>query len=599
VVQQLQLHVGVKADPIEYRFSYDWLFRLMADEGIQWLQLGTFFEIYDLPDDWFRALRRRASDFGVEIHSVFTAHRELGGFFRCAPEDEAAWGDVAKRKFQRLIEVGGLLGAWSVGSNPGALLRDQMGLKPAGLANYLRAMKDLMRHARRHGVQILGIEPMSCLAEPPTLPTEISALIEDLWAWHRANADETSTAGLCADVSHGYADRDGTVVFDNLKLIEAGLPYTHELHLKNTDNLFNSTFGFTEKERARGIVDVRAFRDFIIARAAVLPYERLVGYLEIGGPKLGRDYADHLLEAQLRESLRHVKAEYEWAGQVAPAGESNADQHSPGPCAWNLLPAPADGIAEAVSVVKLAPSMMCADMGHFEEELRRLEAGRCEWLHWDLMDAHFVPNMPLGLGLIQQARRLTNLPFDVHLMVEDNDFFIEQLGAIGVEYISVHAETARHLDRTLALIKSTGARAGLALNPSTPLTALEFVLERLDYVLIMTVNPGYAGQTLVPSALRKIAATRAFLDEHGAPLVLEVDGNVSFANIPPMVAAGADVLVAGTSSVFHAQGSRAENIARTRLHVAEGLARRPVRAINPQSLPHAAEQADLLMKSTG
>jgi ribulose-phosphate 3-epimerase len=143
-----------------------------------------------------------------------------------------------------------------------------------------------------------------------------------------------------------------------------------------------------------------------------------------------------------------------------------------------------------------------------------------------------------------------------------------------VDYISIHAESTPHVDRVLALIRDHGARAGLALNPATPLSALDYVLERLDYVLLMTVNPGFAGQRLVPSALRKIADCRRMLADSGFHLPIQVDGNVSFEHIPSMVAAGADWLVAGTSSLFHRGATRVENVRRMRRCIREGLARR-------------------------
>ena len=222
--------------------------------------------------------------------------------------------------------------------------------------------------------------------------------------------------------------------------------------------------------------------------------------------------------------------------------------------------------------VRIFPSLMCADLCNLEREVAELEALGVEALHVDLMDARFVPNMPLGLATLEQLRSRTELPFDVHLMVEDNDFFVQRLGTIGVQSISVHVESAVHLDRTLAAIREQGARAGAALNPATPLTALEYVLERLDYVLIMTVNPGFAGQMLVPAAIRKIADCRAFLDARDSAIPIQVDGNVSFEHIPRMVAAGAEILVAGTSSLFHPATSRPKNFERMQRAIKEGVA---------------------------
>ena len=225
-------------------------------------------------------------------------------------------------------------------------------------------------------------------------------------------------------------------------------------------------------------------------------------------------------------------------------------------------------------MIQVAPSMMCADICHLEDDLRRLEQAGVDLLHFDLMDGHFVPNMPMGLAVLEQLRTRTTLPFDVHLMVDDNVFFIEKLLKIGVEYISIHAESAVHLDRTLALIRASGVKAGVALNPATPLTMLSYVTEQLDYVLLMTVNPGYAGQKMVPAALRKIADCRAFLQSQNCDVPIEVDGNVSFEMIPAMVAAGADILVAGTSSVFHSEDSILANVAQTRLRAAAGVSAR-------------------------
>ena len=222
--------------------------------------------------------------------------------------------------------------------------------------------------------------------------------------------------------------------------------------------------------------------------------------------------------------------------------------------------------------VKISPSLMCADQADLAGEVARLEAIGADMIHLDIMDAHFAPNMPMGLGALSDLRGRTSLPFDVHLMVEDNDWFISQLAEIGVQYVAVHAESARHLDRTLGLIRDIGAEAGVALNPATPLDILEHVLGRLDFVMLMTVNPGFAGQKLVPSAFEKIAACRDFLAARDASVPISVDGNVSFENIPPMVEAGAGILVAGTSSIYNSGGDIDENRLKTVAAVAEGVA---------------------------
>jgi ribulose-phosphate 3-epimerase len=554
---ELTIDIGVKSDPIEYRYTYEWLFRIMADEGVRHLQLGTFFEIYQLPDEWFLQLRRQAESFGISISSIFTAHRELGGFFR----NEVGWEAVARRNYARLVEVGGLVGAKHVGSNPGAILRDEMGTKTAATARYVANMKELMVHAGTVGVEMLTIEPMSCLAEPPTLVSEIQSMAGELEAHHRAMPG-TSGIGFCIDTSHGWADHDGVVRETPEQLITASLPWLAELHLKNTDALFNSTFGFSEAERARGIVDLALVRDLLNANATVIPLKKQVAYLEIGGPKLGRDYSDCKLEDMLRASISHIKEVFAAPSkpETVPVIEITTEkQQEPVLRAGTLL---------------VAPSIMCADLLHLEESVRRLEAVNADLLHIDVMDAHFTPNMPLGFEAFKQLRSKTSMPFDAHLMVNKNDFFVEQMAELGAWMVSVHVESAVHLDRTLGRIRKLGMKAGAALNPATSLSALEYVLDRLDFVLLMTVNPGYAGQRIVPYGLRKIVECRAWLDSRGSTIPIQVDGNVSFELIEEMTAAGADILVAGTSSVYHKDGTLAENVQRTREIAGYGLARR-------------------------
>lgn len=299
----LNLKLGVKSDPIEYRYSYPWLFDLLADLDVRDLQLGTFFELYQLPDEFFVQLREQADDRGITFRSTFTAHRELGGFFR----DEPGFVDVARKNFERYIEVGAILGADSVGSNPGAVMRDQMQLKPQGVRCYLDHMKELMHFAKEKGVSWLTIEPMSCLAEPPTLPDEIRDFAVELMDYHAANPGSTTNVGHCVDIAHGYADEQSNILFDNIQLLESTWPYLYELHLKNTDSMFNSTFGFGEAERAKGIVDVGEVRDLLLSNGDAIPVDTLYCYLEIGGPKLGRDYSDGQLEGQLRESLNYLR----------------------------------------------------------------------------------------------------------------------------------------------------------------------------------------------------------------------------------------------------------------------------------------------------
>jgi ribulose-phosphate 3-epimerase len=553
----MDFKLGIKSDPIEYRNSFPWLFRLMAEESVTSLQLGSFFEMYQLPDEYFIRLKKQADDFGITVDSLFTAHRELGGFFREDPE----WVPVARRNYERFIEIGALLGAKSVGSNPGAVPRDMMGLKEAGIRCYTEHMKELMVFAADKGIEWLTIEPMSCLAEPPTLPSEMKLMGEELTAYHEANPNSTSKIGYCTDIAHGYLNADESQGYTHIDLFKASLPWLYEIHLKNTDGRFNSTFGFEPDNVKKGIVDVAHFREMLIENASLIPVDQMGCYLEIGGPKLGRDYSDGHVEAQLCESLAHLKENFM---QEAPVSKEIASR------------IPEINTPDENEVI-IAPSMMCVDPLNFESALRRVEALGAGMLHMDVMDGHFVPNAPMGLAVIEALKERTHLPVDVHLMVADNDFFVSLLEGWNVHQISVHAEACRHLDRTLSRIREIGAKAGVALNPSTPLSALDFILERIDYVLLMTVNPGFAGQKMTPASIQKIADCREYLDARGyGDVPIQVDGNVSFANIPAMVAAGADNLVAGTSSIFNSAASWPENIEKTKAAISKGLEARKV-----------------------
>jgi ribulose-phosphate 3-epimerase len=303
-MRDLTLHVGVKSDPVEYRYSYEWMFRLMAEEGIRYVQLGSFFELYHLPDEYFIDLRRMAEEYGIHIASLFTSHRELGGILR---DEHPAWETVARRNFERFIQVGALLAADSVGSNMGAVVRDRIGFKNEGMRRHIGHMKQLLSYAHQRGVPCLTLEPMSCLAEPPTPPDEIRRVAEELLAHHNQHPDRTASFGYCVDVAHGHVDADFNLVSDNYQLLEATLPYLRELHLKNTDRHYEAVLSFSPSDRQRGIVQIEAVRDFLLQHAALIPVTELIGYLEIGGPKRGRDYADTRLEEGLRVSLRHLR----------------------------------------------------------------------------------------------------------------------------------------------------------------------------------------------------------------------------------------------------------------------------------------------------
>ena len=200
---------------------------------------------------------------------------------------------------------------------------------------------------------------------------------------------------------------------------------------------------------------------------------------------------------------------------------------------------------------KLAPSMMCADIFDLRNTVRLFEKHRTAYLHMDVMDGVFVPNIMLGSEMVRRMRSESGIPLDIHLMIENPDEKLEWFDPRPGDYVSVHVEAARHLQRTLAKIRSLGAKPMAAVNPATPLSALEEVWCDLDGVLVMTVNPGFAGQTLVPQTLEKIRRLRRLLDDRGFDKVeIEVDGNVTLENALKMRAAGANIFVAGTSLVF-------------------------------------------------
>jgi ribulose-phosphate 3-epimerase len=201
--------------------------------------------------------------------------------------------------------------------------------------------------------------------------------------------------------------------------------------------------------------------------------------------------------------------------------------------------------------VIIAPSILSADFGRLAEEVRAVEAAGADWIHVDVMDGRFVPNLTIGPVVVEAVRRATRLPLDVHLMIVEPERYVDAFRRAGADRISVHVEASTHLHRTLQHVRSLGARAGVVLNPHTSEDAIRYVLGDLDLVLVMSVNPGFGGQSFIPSALPKLRALRSAIDARGLDVALEVDGGVAPATAAEVVAAGARVLVAG-SAIFGA-----------------------------------------------
>ncbi len=199
--------------------------------------------------------------------------------------------------------------------------------------------------------------------------------------------------------------------------------------------------------------------------------------------------------------------------------------------------------------VRIAPSILSADFARLADEVAAVERAGADFLHVDVMDGHFVPNLTVGPPIVEALRKVTKLPLDVHLMMTNADSFIAEFADAGADYLTVHVEACPHLHRTVQSIKERGVKAGVTLNPATSLKSLEEIVGDADLVLIMSVNPGFGGQTFIPSVLKKIGSARRLIDEAGSRALLEVDGGVKVDNAAQIVAAGADVLVAG-SAIF-------------------------------------------------
>ena len=207
--------------------------------------------------------------------------------------------------------------------------------------------------------------------------------------------------------------------------------------------------------------------------------------------------------------------------------------------------------------VQISPSLLASDFAALGDAVRAVEKGGADLIHVDVMDGHFVPNITIGIPVVRALKAVATKPLDVHLMIESPDRHIEAFAKAGAGTITVHAEAAAHLHRTLAFIRSLGARAGVALNPATPISAIEEVIGSIDCVLVMTVNPGFGGQAFIPESYDKVRRTRALLEARGSKANIEVDGGVDNGNAAQLVEAGADILVAGAAIFNTGDAARA------------------------------------------
>jgi ribulose-phosphate 3-epimerase len=208
----------------------------------------------------------------------------------------------------------------------------------------------------------------------------------------------------------------------------------------------------------------------------------------------------------------------------------------------------------------ISPSILSADFARLGEEVRAMDQAGADWLHIDVMDGHFVPNLTIGPGVVKALRPHSAKPFDVHLMISPVDNFLDAFAEAGADIITVHPEAGPHLHRTIQRIKTLGKKAGVSLNPATPAKALDYVIEEIDLVLVMSVNPGFGGQKFITSQLKKIEAVAQRIVKQGLEVLIEVDGGVDAENAPSVISAGANVLVAGTAAFRGGPSAYADNI---------------------------------------